>query len=161
MVNTMKSIYKRYCLIYTNLSKYVKTSNEDKYHRGAKSCSGKWIPERRHAPVPDAMPYGIGQSGRSEQCRRRRKSRADIPAGNALGQKIPVGGHSRVEDQIREWTQAHHQHPGGQGGGKGGYKEASPKRLQSTAAWEEATGKKIRDGAFRNFLSLMAQDSDV
>lgn len=150
----MKSIYKRYCLIYTNLSKYVKTSNEDKYHRGAKSCSGKWIPERRHAPVPNAMPYGIGQSGRSEQCRRRRKSRADIPAGNALGQKIPVGGHSRVEDQIREWTQAHHQHPGGQGGGKGGYKEASPKRLQSTGCLGGSDREKDQGRSLQEFFIL-------
>ena len=44
----MKSIFKRYCLTYTYLSKYVKTSNEDKYHRGAKSFFGKWIPEWRH-----------------------------------------------------------------------------------------------------------------
>ena len=27
----MKSIFKRYCLTYTYLSNYVKTSNEDKY----------------------------------------------------------------------------------------------------------------------------------
>lgn len=32
---------------------------------------------------------------------------------------------------------------------------------RARAAWEEATGKKIKDGVFRNFLSLMAQDLDV
>ena len=32
---------------------------------------------------------------------------------------------------------------------------------KARAAWEEATGKKIKDGAFRNFLSSMAQDLDV
>ena len=35
----MRSIFKRYCLTYTYLSKYVKTSNEDKYKRGATNCS--------------------------------------------------------------------------------------------------------------------------
>ncbi|MBD5317151.1 MAG: helix-turn-helix domain-containing protein [Bacteroides sp.] len=32
---------------------------------------------------------------------------------------------------------------------------------KARAAWEEATGKQIKDGAFRNFLSAMAQDLDV
>ena len=58
----MKSIFKRYCLTYTYLSKYVKTSNEDKYHRRAKSFFGKWIPERCQALVPKATPYSAGQS---------------------------------------------------------------------------------------------------
>lgn len=58
----MKSIFKRYCLIHTYLSKYVKTSNRDNYHRGAKSCLGRWIPEWSCPLVPDAMPYGIGQA---------------------------------------------------------------------------------------------------
>ena len=32
---------------------------------------------------------------------------------------------------------------------------------KARAAREKATGKQIRDGAFRNFLSAMAQDLDV
>lgn len=127
----MKSIFKRYCLTHTYLSKYVKTSNEDKYHRGAESCFGKWIPERRYPLFPDAMPYGTGQSGRSEQRGRRGESRADIPACHALGQKIPDRRHSWFEKQTREWSQAHHQHQEGQGSCKGGHKTASPECFQS------------------------------
>jgi hypothetical protein len=127
----MKFIFKRYCLAHTYLSKYVKTSNEDKYHGGAKSYSGKWIPEWSHALVSDAMPYGVGQGGRSEQCCCRSESRADIPACHALGQKIPVRWHSRTEEQTREWPQTHHQYQEGQGSCKGGHKTASPERFQS------------------------------
>lgn len=127
----MKSIFKRYCLTYTYLSKYVKTSNEDKYHRGAKSFFGKWIPEWRHPLIPDALPYGVGQSGRSEQCRCRCQGGTDVPACHALGQKIPVRRHRRSEKQAWEWTQAHHQHQEGQGSCKGCHKTASPERFQS------------------------------
>lgn len=127
----MKSIFKRYCLTYTYLSNYVKTSNEDKYKRGATNCSGKWIPEWLYPLVPDAMPYGIRQSGWTEQCSCRSTGRTNVPAGNALGQKIPVRGYSRTEEQTRERTQAHHQHQGRQGSGKGSYKKASPERFQS------------------------------
>ena len=148
----MKSIFKRCCLTHTYLSRYVKTSNEDKHHRGAKSCLGKWIPKWRHPLVPDALPYGVGQSGRSEQCGRRSESRTDIPARDALGQEIPVRRHCWIEEQTRKWTQAHHQHQEGQ------HRQSVSK---ARAAWEEATGKKIKDGAFRNFLSSMAQDLDV
>ena len=64
----MKSIFKCYYLTYTYLSYYVKTSIENKYKRGATNCSGKWIPEWLYPFVPDAMPYGVRQSGYSKQC---------------------------------------------------------------------------------------------
>lgn len=64
----MNSIFKRYCLIDTYLSNNVKISNEDKYNRGAKSIFGKWIPEGFDPFIPDAMPYGFGQSRWIEQC---------------------------------------------------------------------------------------------
>lgn len=128
----MKTIFNRYCLTHTYLSIYVKTSNEDKYHRGAKICFGKWIPERRHPLVSDAMPYGIGQSGWSEQRIRRGESRADIPACHALGQKIPDRRHSGFEKQTREWPQAYHQHPKRQGSSKRGNQKTSPERIQGT-----------------------------
>ena len=67
----MKSIFKRYCLTHTYLFIYVKTGNENTYHRGAKSYLGKWIPERIYPFIPDAMPYGIGQGRWPEQRRRR------------------------------------------------------------------------------------------
>lgn len=114
----MNSIFRRYSLTEANLSTYVKTSNEDKYNRGATHCFGKWIPEWRHPLVPDAMPYGIGKSGWSEQCSRRSTCRANIPTCDALGGQIPIRWHSRSEEQARERTQAHHQHQGGQGSGK-------------------------------------------
>ena len=127
----MKSIFKRYCLTHTNLSIYVKTSNENKYHRGAKSCLGKWIPEWIDPFIPDAMPYGIRQSRWYEQRRSRRTGRTNVPAGNALGQKIPGRGYSRSEEQAREWPQAHHQHQGRQGGCKESDQTASPECFQS------------------------------
>lgn len=44
-------------------------------------------------------------------------------------------------------------------------KEAIKQHRQSVSkareAWMEATGKQIKDGAFRNFLSSLAQDLDV
>lgn len=120
------------CLTHTYLSKYVETSNKDKYHRGAKSCFGKWIPEWHHPLVPDAMPYGIGQSGWSEQRGRRGESRADNPACHALGQKIPEGRHSRIEEQPREWPQAHHQHPKRQGSCKRGNQKTTQESIQGT-----------------------------
>lgn len=150
----MKSIFKRCCLTHTYLSRYVKTSNEDKYYRGAKSCLGKWIPEWSHPLVPDAMPYGIGQSGRSEQCRRRSESRTDIPACHALGQKIPVRRHCRVEEQIRQWTQAHHQHQRGQGSGKGGHKTTSPERFQSQSRMGGGDRKKDQGRSLQEFFIL-------
>lgn len=130
----MKSIFKRYWLTHTYLSKYVKTSNEDKYHRGAKSCFGKWIPEWLYPFIPDAMPYGIRQSIWSEQRRRWRTGRTNVPAGNALGQKIPVRRHSRSEKLTGEWPQAHHQHPKGQRGGERGYTKASSECFSRPAA---------------------------
>lgn len=93
----MKSIFKRYCLTHTYLSKYVKTSNKNKYHRGAKSRLGKWIPKWIDAFIPDAMPYGIRQSRWSEQRRRWRTGLTNVPTGNALGEKIPVRGNGRSE----------------------------------------------------------------
>lgn len=127
----MNSIFKRYCLTHTYLSKYVKTSNENKYYRGAKSCLGKWIPKWIDAFIPDAMPYGIRQSRRSEQRRRWSAGRANVPACNALGEKIPVRRNCGSEKQTREWPQAHHQHQGGQGSCKGSDKTASPECFQS------------------------------
>lgn len=124
----MKSIFKRYCLTQTYLSRYVKTSNEDKYHRGVKSCIGKWIPEWSRPLVPDAIYYDIGQSGWSEQCSSRSESRTDITACPALGQKIPDRWHSRFEKQTREWPQAYHQHQERQGCGN---TTASPEHFQS------------------------------
>ncbi len=157
----MRSIFKRYCLTYTYLSKYVKTSNEDKYKRGATNCSGKWIPQWLYPLVPDAMPYGVRQSGWTEQCSCRSTGRTNIPACNALGQKIPVRWNCGTEKQTGEWPKAHYQHQKD----KEAVREAIRKHRQSVskarAAWEEATGKQIKDGAFRNFLSLMAQDLDV
>ena len=150
----MKSIFKRYCLTYTYLSKYVKTSNEDKYKRGATNCSGKWIPEWLYPLVPDAMPYGIGQSGRSEQCCSRSESGPDIPACHALGQKIPVRRHGRIEEQIREWTQAYHQHQRGQGSGKGGHKTASPERFQSQSRMGGSDRKKDQGRSLQEFFIL-------
>ena len=138
----MKSIFKRYCLTHTYLSKYVKTSNKDKYKRGAKNCSGKWISERSHPLVPDAMPYGIGKGGWPEQCCSRCESRTDIPACHAMGQKIPVRRYRRSEEQTREWTQTHHQHPKGQGGCKGSHTPASPERFQSQSRLGESDRKK-------------------
>lgn len=58
----MKSIFKRYSLTCTYLSKYVKTSNEDKYNRGAKKLLREWIPKWCQPLIQDAMPYGIRQS---------------------------------------------------------------------------------------------------
>jgi len=127
----MKSIFRRYCLIHTYLSNYVKTSNEDKYHRRAEDSSGKWIPEWGYPFVPDAMPYGIRQSVWPEQCSCRRKGRTNVPAGNALGQKIPVGRDSWTEKQTGKWPQAHNQHKEGQRGGEGCHTKASPECFQS------------------------------
>ncbi len=157
----MKSIFKRCCLTHTYLSRYVKTSNEDKYHRGAKSFPGKWIPEWRHPLVPDAMPYGIGQSGRSEQCRRGARAGQTyqrvmhwvkrFQSDGIAGLKNKAGnGRKRIistkkdKEAVREAIRQHRQSVS-----------------KARAAWEEATGKKIKDGAFRNFLSSMAQDLDV
>ena len=86
----MKPIFKRYCLTYTYLSYYVKISNENKYKRGATNCSGKWIPEWLYPFVPDAMPYGVRQSEWTKQCSSVSTGRTNVPAGHALGQKIPV-----------------------------------------------------------------------
>ena len=128
----MKSIFKRYCLTYTYLSYYVKTSNEDKYNRGAKDCSGEWIQEWSHTLVPYAMPYGIGQSGRSEQCSGRSTGRTNVPTRNALGQQIPCRRHDGAEKQTWQWTKAHYQYQGRQGSREGGDRKASPKRFQGT-----------------------------
>lgn len=130
----MKSIFKRYCLTHIYLSIYVKTSNENKYHRGAKSSLGKWIPEWPYPFIPDAMPYGIGQSRWSEQRRRWRTGRTNVPAGNALGKKVPDRWHSRPEEQTGEWPQAHHQYQGRQGGCKGSNPTASPECIQSQSS---------------------------
>ncbi len=127
----MKSIFKRYCLTYTYLSNYVKTSNEDKYKRGATNCSGKWIPEWLYPLVPDAMPYGVRQSGWTEQCSCRSTGGTNIPACNALGQKIPVRWNCGTEKQTGEWPKAHYQHQEGQGGGERGHTKASPECFQS------------------------------
>lgn len=150
----MKSIFKRYCLTHTYLSKYVKTSNEDKYHRGAESFLGKWIPAWCHPLVPDAMPYGIGQSGWSEQRGRRSESRADVPACHALGQKIPGRRHGRFEKQTREWPQAYHQHQEGQGGSKGGHKTASPERFQSKSRMGRGDREKDQRRGLQEFFIL-------
>lgn len=127
----MKSIFKRYCLTYTYLSNYVKTSNEDKYKRGATNCSGKWIPQWLYPLVPDAMPYGVRQSGWTEQCSCRSTGRTNIPACNALSQKIPVRWNCGTEKQTGEWPKAHYQHQEGQGGGERGHTKASPECFQS------------------------------
>lgn len=150
----MKSIFKRYCLTHTYLSKYVKTSNKDKYKRGAKNCSGKWISERSHPLVPDAMPYGIGKGGWPEQCCSRCESRTDIPACHAMGQKIPVRRYRRSEEQTREWTQTHHQHPKGQGGCKGSHTPASPERFQSQSRLGESDRKKDKGRSLQEFFIL-------
>lgn len=150
----MKSIFKRYCLTHTYLSKYVKTSNEDKYHRGAKSRFGKWIPEWRHPFVPYAMPYGIEQSGWPEQRGRRGESRADIPACHALGQKIPDRRYIRFEKQTREWPQAHHQHQEGQGSCKRCHKTASPKCLQGTGRLGGSNRQKDQGRSLQEFFIL-------
>ena len=127
----MKSIFKRYCLTYTYLSNYVKTSNEDKYKQRATNCSGKWIPEWLYPLVPEAMPYGVRQSGWTEQCSCRSTGRTNIPACNALGQKIPVRWNCGTEKQTGEWPKAHYQHQEGQGGGERGHTKASPECFQS------------------------------
>ena len=157
----MKFIFKRYYLIHTNLSQYVKTSNENTYHRGAKSCLGKWIPERIYPFIPDAMPYGIGQSRWSEQRRRRRTDRTNVPACNALGQEIPDRGYSRSEEQAREWPQAHHHHQGRQGRCKGSDKTASPEYFQSRSRPGESYRKTNQGRSLQEFLSAIAQDLDV
>lgn len=127
----MKSIFKRYCLTYTYLSNYVKTSNKDKYKRGATNCSGKWIQEWLYPFVPDAMPYGVRQSGWTKQCSSGSTGRTNVPASNALGQKIPVRRNCGTEKQAWERSKAHYQHQEGQGGGERGYTKASPERFQS------------------------------
>lgn len=49
--------------------------------------------------VPYAVPYGIGQYGWPGQCRRQSVGRADLPSDNALGQRIPLRKHGRIEEQ--------------------------------------------------------------
>lgn len=127
----MKSIFKRYCFTYTYLSKYVKTSNEDKYNKGAKSILRKWISEWVYPFIPDAMPYGFRQSRRIEQRSRRCSRRADIPACSALGQAFSGAGNRWSEKQRREWPQAYHQYQCRQRGGKGSNQTASPECFQS------------------------------
>lgn len=126
----MKSIFKRYCLTYTYQSHNVKTSNEDKYNRGAKSLLRKWIPEWVEPLFPDAMPYGIGQSRWLKQCRCGGACRTDIPACDALGQQVPQRGSQWSEEQTWHGSQAHHQYQGGQRGRKGSHQTTSPKCLQ-------------------------------
>lgn len=127
----MNSIFKRYCFTYTYLSDNVKTSNEDKYNGGAKSVLGKWIPEWCEPFIPDALPYGFGQSRWIEQRRSGCSSRADIPASPTLGQTFFGTGNRWTEKQSRKWTQAYHQYQGGQGGCKGSNQTTSPECFQS------------------------------
>ena len=150
----MKSIFKRYCLTHTYLSKYVKTSNENKYHRGAKSCLGKWIPKWIYTFIPDAMPYGIGQGGWSEQCSRRSTGRANVPACNALGPKIPVRRNNGSEKQAREWPQTHHQYPKRQGGSERGYTAASPECFQSQSRLGGSHRKTNQGRSIQEFFIL-------
>lgn len=150
----MKSIFKRYSLIYTNLSKYVKTSKEATYYRGPESLIGKWIPEWVDALVPDALPYGIRQSGWNEQCSRRRACRADIPASATLGQKIPGTGDRRSKKQNREWSQAHHQHQIGQRSCEGSHPATSPKRLQGTGCLDGGHRQANQGWSLQEFFIL-------
>lgn len=150
----MKSIFKRYCLTYTYLSHYVKTSNEDKYNRGAKNLLGEWIPKWCQPLIQDAMPYGIRQSGRLEQCRRRRTSRTDIPARDALGQPIPQRRYRRSEKQTGYGPQAHHQHQRGQRSSKGSHQTASPERFQSERGLDGSNWKANQGWSFQKFFIL-------
>lgn len=150
----MKSIFKRYCLTYTYLSNYVKTSNEDKYKRGATMCSGKWIPERCYPFVPDAMPHGIGQSGWFEQRCCRSTGRTNVPTGDALGQKIPVRRDSRTEKQTWEWPQAHNQHQEGQRGSERGNTKASPECFQGQGCLGESYRETNQGRSLQEFFIL-------
>lgn len=150
----MKSIFKRYCLTETYLCNYVKTSNEDKYHRRAEDSSGKWISEWDHPLVPDAVPYGFGQGRWPEQCSRRRTSGANISACDALGEEIPVRRYSRTEEQARQWSQTYHKHQEGQGRGKGGDKTASPKCIQSQSRMGGSHGETNQGRSLQKFFIL-------
>lgn len=107
------------------------------------------------------MPDGIGQSRWSEQPRCWMTGCTNVPEGNALGKKVPDRWHSRPEEQARDVRKRNISTKED----KETVREAIRQHRQSVskarAAWEEATGKQIKNGAFRNFLSAMAQDLDV
>lgn len=145
----MISVFKRYCLTDTYLSNYVKTSNEDKYNTGAEVCSGKWIPEWCSPLVPYEMPYGVGQSGWTDQCRRWGASRTNAPTSDVLGQQIPFRWHPRIEEQAGQWPKTYNQHQGRQGSRMGSHQKASPECFQSACRlgksdWEANQGRSLQ-----------------
>lgn len=150
----MKSIFKRYCLTYTYLSNNVKTSNEDKYNRGTKNLFGRWIPERCEPLSPDAMPYGVMQGRRIEQCGSRRPRRTNAPTSDALGQTIPGGWDRGFEKQTRHRPQAHHQNQSGQRGSEGSHQTTSPKRLQSKGRMGRSYGQENQERSLQEFFIL-------
>lgn len=84
---------------YTYLFLHIyQDKQRNKYHRGAKSSLGKWITEWHHPFIPDAKPYGIGQIRWSEQRCSWRTGWTNVPAGNALGRKVPDRWDSRPEE---------------------------------------------------------------
>ena len=148
-------------ITHTYLSKYVKTSNEDKYHR------------EQRAALENGYRNGATHSFRM---------RCLMVLGKADGLSNAAAGArgGQTYQRVMHWVKRF------QSEGMAGLKNKSGngrKRIISTkedmeavreairqhrqsvfkarAAWEEATGKKIKDGAFRNFLSSMAQDLDV
>lgn len=147
----MKSIFKRYCLTYTYLSNYVKTSNEDKYKRGATNCSGNGYRNgsthsfRMRCLMVLGKADGLSNAAagaRAGQTYQRvmhwvKRFQSDGIAG--LRNK-PGNGRKRIISTKKD---------------KEAVREAIRKHRQSVskarAAWEEATGKQIKDGAFRNF----------
>ena len=150
----MKSIFKRYCHTYTYLSTHVKTGNEYKYNRGAKSFLGKWISEWIAPFIPDAVSYGFRQSRRIEQRSRRSPRRADIPACSALGQTFFGAGNRWSEKQRREWPQAYYQYQSRQRGSKRSHQPASPECFQSERGLDGSDRQANQGWSFQKFFIL-------
>ncbi len=75
--------------------------------------------------------------------------------------RFPVRMESADEKQPGNGRKAHYQHQEDKEAVREAIRKSSPECFQSQGSLEEATGKQIKDGAFQNFLSLMAQDLDV
>ena len=118
---------------------------------------GNRFPEWYQPLFSDALPCRTTQIDRAFKQGHRFADGNVACVRQLLGKAFPGGGHQRLANPPRAWTQAYHGLYGRRSCPQG-IEQDRQSVSKAREAWQKATGKEASDLTFKRFLSALAQD---